>query len=75
MNNYNMKTITAKQRTMLRDAQDYCIEEDKSVVFMIQYMMDYAGCSHSQVMEYLEAESKRLPPQQNGTGSHGRKTR
>jgi N-acetylglucosamine kinase-like BadF-type ATPase len=51
-----MKEIT---RIKLKEAMDYCDDNDKSTIFMIQYMQDFAGVSHDCVINFLEKESKK----------------
>jgi hypothetical protein len=42
---------TTKQ--LLKEAMDYCDENDKSTEFMIQYMQDCANVNHDCVINYL----------------------
>jgi hypothetical protein len=42
---------------LLREAQAYCDEEDKSTEFMIQYMQDYADVSFDEVIEFLTSQA------------------
>jgi len=39
---------------LLKEAEDICDREDRSVEYMIQFMQDYAKCSHETVMKYIE---------------------
>ena len=41
----------------LKEAQDYCDEEDKSTEFMLQYMQDYAGVDLDCVMSFLQKQA------------------
>ena len=49
-----MKTIT---REMLKEAQQYCDDHDKSTEFMIAYMQDYANVDFDCVIGYLEKQA------------------
>jgi hypothetical protein len=40
-------------KIILKNAWDYCIEQDKSTEFAIQYMMDTANVSHDCIMNWL----------------------
>jgi Zn finger protein HypA/HybF involved in hydrogenase expression len=51
-----MKEIT---KIKLTDALNWCDENDKSTLFTIQYMMDYAKVQHETVIRFLESESKK----------------
>jgi hypothetical protein len=46
-------------RQKLKDAMDYCDDNDKSTIFMIQYMMDCANVDHDCVIKFLEEESEK----------------
>ena len=39
---------------LLKEAQQYCDDNDKSTEFMIQYMQDVAGATLDEVMKFLE---------------------
>lgn len=52
-----MKSQT-KQR--LKEAMDYCNENDKSTEFMIQYMQDYGRVSFETVIDFLESETDEI---------------
>ena len=39
---------------LLKEAQQYCDDNDKSTEFMIQYMQDVAGATLDEVIKYLE---------------------
>jgi len=38
----------------LRQARQYCNDEDKSTEFMLQYMQDFAGADLDCVLKYLQ---------------------
>ena len=44
-----------KTKQKLREAQQYCDDEDKSTEFMLQYMQDYAGVDLNCVLKFLES--------------------
>lgn len=48
--------INEIQKEMLRLAQEFCDEEDKSTEFMIAYMQDMANADFDTVMEYLRSK-------------------
>lgn len=52
-----MKSQT-KQR--LKEAMDYCNDNDKSTEFMIQYMQDYGKVSFETVIDFLESETDEI---------------
>ena len=41
-------------KRLLKVAQQYCDDNDKSTEFMLQYMQDYAGVDLDCVIKYLE---------------------
>lgn len=45
--------LTDTQRGLLLEAKEWCDDNDKSIEFMIQYMQDFSGCTHDQVIEWL----------------------
>ena len=45
--------IAAWQVAKMKQAQEYCDKEDKSMEFMFQYMKDVARVSHEDVMAFL----------------------
>jgi hypothetical protein len=47
------RKLSAYKRELLNQAQDICDDEDRSTEYMIQFMQDYAGCSHDQVMDFI----------------------
>ena len=49
--------MTEGKKALMREAQNYCDEKDKSTEFMIQYMMDTADATHDEVMEFLVSQS------------------
>lgn len=46
-----MKQVT---KDKLKEAKEYCDENDKSTEFMLQYMQDFANVDLDCVMNYLE---------------------
>jgi len=50
-----MKT---KTRNLLKEAQQYCDDEERSTEFMLQYMQDFAGVDLDCVLNYLESNQK-----------------
>ena len=46
-----MKTAT---KILLREAQQYCDDNDKSTEFMLEYMQDFAGVDLDCVLNYLD---------------------
>jgi len=46
-------------RSKLKEAMDYCDDNDKSTIFMIQYMQDFAGVSYECVIKYLKEQSEK----------------
>ena len=48
--------ISEKKRELLKTAQEYCDENDKSTEFMLQYMQDVAGVSLDTVLQFLEEQ-------------------
>lgn len=51
-----MTKPTQAQRDLMRIAQEYCDEMDKSTEFMIQFMQDESGCDFDEVMEFLQEQ-------------------
>lgn len=49
---------TAEQVARLIEAMNYCDENDKSTMHMIQLMQDHAGVSHDKVMSFLREDSR-----------------
>lgn len=45
-----------KTKALLREAQLYCDENDKSTEFMIQYMQDFANVDLDCVINFLTKE-------------------
>ena len=43
-------------REKLRQAKEFCDENDKSTEFMLQYMQDYAGVDLDCVVNFLASE-------------------
>ena len=43
-----------KTKELLRIAQQYCDDEDKSTEFMLQYMQDVAGVDLDCVLKFLK---------------------
>lgn len=46
-----------KTKELLKEAQQYCDDNDKSTEFMIQYMQNCAGVSYDCVIAYLTKKS------------------
>lgn len=44
----------------LKEAKEYCDENDKSTEFMLEYMQDFANVDLDCVMKYLEEENKKI---------------
>lgn len=44
-------------KELLKEAQAYCDENDKSTEFMLQYMQDYANVDLDCVVKFLEKQS------------------
>ncbi|MGK3946297.1 hypothetical protein ABK046_49085, partial [Streptomyces caeruleatus] len=53
-----MKPATLEK---LKAAEQYCNDNDKSTMFMIQYMQDVARVSFDTVMKYLNAKAEAEP--------------
>ena len=53
--------MKAQTRELLKEAQIFCDENDKSTEFMIEYMQDFAHCSFDTVMNFLEEQSITKP--------------
>jgi hypothetical protein len=53
--------MKAETKKKLKEAMDWCDEEDKSTEFMIQYMQDFAGVSHDCVIKYLTTDGGFKP--------------
>jgi hypothetical protein len=43
-----------KTKILLKEAQEYCDENDKSTEFMLEYMKSYAGVDLDCVLNYLQ---------------------
>ena len=54
------KTITMKDETLkkLNDAYQFCIYNDKSTEFTIQYLMDYASVNLDCVLKFIKSQNK-----------------
>jgi hypothetical protein len=56
--------MKAKTKELLREAQQYCNDNDKSTEFMLQYMQDFANvdldCVASFLREKLDAQWDKL---------------
>jgi hypothetical protein len=53
--------MTKKHKNrLLRAANEYCAQEDKSTEFMLQYMQDVAGASLDYVVEFLQKNEKLI---------------
>lgn len=50
-----MKQVT---KDKLKEAQQYCDDNDKSTEFMLQYMQDLAGVDLDCVLNYLKPKEK-----------------
>lgn len=50
------KEMKAKTKALLREAQQYCDDNDKSTAFMLEYMQDVANVDLDCVLNYLEKE-------------------
>jgi hypothetical protein len=48
--------ISEDKIKLLKEAQAYCDENDKSTEFMLQYMQDFAGVDLEVVIEFLTKE-------------------
>jgi hypothetical protein len=48
-----MKSTT---KALLKEAQQYCDDNDKSTEFMLQYMQDFANVDPDCVLNYLQKE-------------------
>lgn len=46
-----------KTKILLREAQSYCDENDKSTEFMLQYMQDIASVDLDCVIKFLDKQS------------------
>lgn len=44
------------KRDLMKQAQEWCDEHDKSTEFMLQYMQDTAKASFDEVMEFLTTQ-------------------
>lgn len=51
--------MKAKTKELLREAQLYCDENDKSTEFMLEYMQDVANVDLDCVMNFLSKENDR----------------
>ena len=53
-----------KAETKLDVAYEYCVENDKSTEFMLQYLQDVAGVSLDAVLKYIrhKDESTHIQP-------------
>ena len=45
--------LTKQTKKLLKHAQEFCDEQDKSTEFMLQYMQDVANVDLDTVLEYL----------------------
>lgn len=52
----------SKKEQLMKEAENWCDENDKSTEFMIQYMQDISGASHDEVMDYLFKDSDQYLP-------------
>lgn len=52
-----MAKLTEEKRELLKIAQDYCDDEDKSTEFMIQYMQDFAEVDFDTVIVFLTEQA------------------
>lgn len=52
-----MPKLSDKKKQLLKEAYEYCNENDKSTEYMLQYMQDFAKCSLNQVIFYLQTET------------------
>jgi hypothetical protein len=43
-------------KEILKQAQIFCDENDKSTEYMLQYMQDISGCDLDTVIEFLETD-------------------
>lgn len=50
-----MKTET---RNKLKEAHQYCNDNDKSIEFMLEYMQDFANVDLDCVLNYLQTNNK-----------------
>lgn len=46
------------KKALLREAQIFCDENDKSTEFMLQYMQDVAGVNLYTVIKFLQEEEE-----------------
>ena len=46
--------MTQEEAKLLKEAKQFCDDNNKSTEFMLQYMSDVANVSHDTVMEYLK---------------------
>ena len=52
-----MSKIKELKEELMKQAQDWCDDNDKSTEFMIQYMQDKAKVSFETVMNFLEKQA------------------
>ena len=50
--------LSKETKALLREAQEYCDENDKSTEFMLQYMQDFAKVDLDDVLEFLIPQGK-----------------
>ena len=50
--------MKAKTKELLKEAQQYCDDNDKSTEFMLQYMQDFAKVDLDCVLNYLQNKNK-----------------
>jgi len=48
--------VKESTKKLLREAKQYCDDEDKSTEFMLQYMQDVAGVDLDCVLKYLGSD-------------------
>jgi hypothetical protein len=48
--------MSEETRRLLKEAQDWCDDNDKSTEFMLEYMQDYANTDFDTVMSFLEEQ-------------------
>ena len=45
--------MTPEQSAKLVEALDYCVSEDKSIEFTMQYIHDVTGLAHINILKFL----------------------
>ena len=55
----NKVILTEDKIFLLKEAQQYCDDEDKSTEFMLEYMQSVAGVDLDTVLEFLESQSDK----------------